>query len=134
MSRAFAKRPTTMSAKIVDATEGVLTIKFTGKLRQPELAAVQKSAGEFVQQHGKVRILAVVEDFQGWEKGDDWGDISVQTEIDPHIEKMAIVGERKWEELASIFVAKGVRSFPIGYFHELERARAWLGPKASYIP
>ena len=117
-----------MSAQIVDTTEGVLTIKFTGKLRQPELAAVQKSTGEFVQRHGKVRVLAVAENFQGWEKGGDWGDLSLQMEVDPHIEKMAIVGEKKWEELALIFAAKGLRDFPIEYFQpaELNRARAWL--------
>jgi hypothetical protein len=120
-----------MSAKIVDTTEGVLTIKFTGKLRQPELAAVQRSAREFVEQHGKASVLAVVEDFVGWEKGGDWGDLSLQMDVDPHIEKMAIVGERRWEELALIFVAKGLRSFPIEYFQpaELDRARAWLVSK-----
>jgi hypothetical protein len=120
-----------MSAKIVDTTEGVLTIKFTGKLRQPELAAVQRSARELVEQHGKVRVLAVVEDFLGWEKGGDWGDLSLQMEVDPHIEKMAIVGERRWEELALIFAAKGLRRFPIEYFQpaELGRARAWLASK-----
>jgi len=119
-----------MSAKIVDSTGGVLTIKFTGKLRQPELAAVQRSTREFVEQHGKVRVLAVVENFQGWEKGGDWGDLSLQMEVDPHIEKMAIVGERRWEELALIFTAKGLRRFPIEYFPpaELGRARAWLAP------
>ncbi|HMJ64243.1 MAG TPA: STAS/SEC14 domain-containing protein [Candidatus Binatia bacterium] len=120
-----------MSASIVDATDGILTIKFTGKLTQPELAAVQKSADEFVQQHGKVRFLAVAENFQGWEKGGDWGDLSLQAEVDPHIEKMAIVGEKKWEELALVFTAQGFRGFPIEYFQpaELKEARAWLARK-----
>jgi hypothetical protein len=47
---------------------------------------------------------------------------------DPHIKKMAIVGEKRWEELALIFAARPIRSFPIEYFGpaELERARAWL--------
>jgi hypothetical protein len=41
---------------------------------------------------------------------------------------MAIVGEKKWEDLTLMFVAKGLRSFPIEYFQpvELARARAWL--------
>jgi stage II sporulation SpoAA-like protein len=120
-----------MSAQIVNTTEGVLTIRFTGKLTQPELAAVQRSASEFVGPRGKMRLLAVAENFHGWEKGGDWGDLSLQTEIDSHIEKMAIVGEKKWEELALLFTAKGLRDFPIEYFQpgELKRARAWLAAR-----
>jgi hypothetical protein len=49
-------------------------------------------------------------------------------ENDPYIRKMAIVGEKQWEELALIFAASWVRKFPIEYFQpaDLERARAWL--------
>ena len=41
---------------------------------------------------------------------------------------MAIVGDTRWEDLALIFVAKGLRGFPIEYFEAaaLDRARAWL--------
>ena len=44
---------------------------------------------------------------------------------------MAIVGDTRWEDLALIFVAKDLRSFPIEYFASAERdqAEAWL--KAS---
>lgn len=43
---------------------------------------------------------------------------------------MAIVGERRWEELALLFTAKGLRSFPIQYFGsgQAADARAWLDP------
>jgi len=41
---------------------------------------------------------------------------------------MAIVGAARWEDLALIFVGKGLRKFPIEYFESgaLDRARAWL--------
>ena len=41
---------------------------------------------------------------------------------------MAIVGDAKWEELTSIFTARGLRPFPIEYFlpDELEKAREWI--------
>jgi hypothetical protein len=41
---------------------------------------------------------------------------------------MAMVGEKKWEQLALIFAAKPIRKFPVEYFQpaELEKARTWL--------
>jgi hypothetical protein len=41
---------------------------------------------------------------------------------------MAIVGDKKWEDLVLIFASKGLRRFPIEYFEPAEspRARAWL--------
>lgn len=117
-----------MSAEIVDVAGNVLTIRITGKLAQPELARLQQSATETIRRQGKVRILVVAENFLGWEKGGNWEDDSFQAENDRYIEKMAVVGERKWEDLATIFVAKGLRAFPIEYFQpgDLPRARAWL--------
>ena len=103
-----------MSAKIVDTAGGVLTVKITGKLTRSELAEVQKKAGEILRKEGRMRILIVGEGFQGWGAGgEDWGDLSFQTEYDPFIEKLAIVGEERWEDLALVFVSKGLRRFPV---------------------
>ena len=76
-----------------------------------------------------MRILILTQNFQGWGAGgEDWGDLSFQDEHDPLIEKLAIVGEDRWEDLALMFVSKGLRRFPVEYFQptELTRARAWL--------
>jgi hypothetical protein len=118
-----------MGAKIVDMARGVLTIRITGKLVQSELAAVQRKAGEVLRQEGPMSILILTEDFQGWAGGgEEWGDLSFQDEHDRYIGKLAIVGEGKWEDLALMFVSKGLRKFPIEYFQpaELAKARAWL--------
>ena len=60
--------------------------------------------------------LALTENFKGWERGGSWDDFSFQSDQDVHIERMAIVGERQWEELALLFTAKGLRTFPIRVF------------------
>jgi SpoIIAA-like len=116
-----------MSADIVSDASGILTARIIGKLPQPELAALQAPAIDHIRKQGKVRILILAEDFQGWRQGDDWSEVSFM-EYDPHIEKMAIVGEEKWEQLALVFAAGPIRKFPIEYFQpaDLERARAWL--------
>jgi hypothetical protein len=117
-----------MSAEIVDASEGVLTIRISGKLRQSELAAAQKNAAEILQKRGSSRLLVLAEKFEGWEKGGDWGDLSGQEQLDAQIERMAIVGEKRWEDVALLFTGKGVRHIDIEYFSptELPRARNWL--------
>ncbi|MEZ5461257.1 STAS/SEC14 domain-containing protein [Dokdonella sp.] len=117
-----------MSAEIVSFSDNILTMKISGKLSETELSAVQGRAVLLIRQHGAVRILVLGEDFQGWENKGDWGDLWFQAENDQYISRMAIVGERKWEELSLVFTAKGMRPFPIEYFAPSEEAlaRAWL--------
>ncbi len=117
-----------MSAEVTDYTDGILSARISGKLTHAELVALQHAASDLIKREGKVRLLVMAENFQGWERGGDWGDLSFQSEHDAHIERMAIVGDRKWEDLALLFAAKGFRKFPIEYYesHELTKARAWL--------
>jgi len=127
-----------MSIEIVSASDGVLTFKVTGQLNQAEFAAAQKRAGEIIRQQGKVRLLVLVENFAGMAKAGDWGDVSFQADYDPFIEKLAIVGDRKWEEVALLFTGKGVRRVPIEYFPaaDLAKAGTWLAdnPIANQTP
>jgi len=117
-----------MSVEVTDNSDGIVTIKVAGKLAQADIARAQQQAIGIIAREGKIRMLIIVENFQGWEKGGDWGDVSFQAEYDSHIERMAVVGEKRWEEMALIFVAKGYREFPIEYFQpaDLAKARAWL--------
>ena len=117
-----------MSAEIIDVFDGVLTVKVTGQLTEPEVNAAQSRVAGIIRALGKVRILIRAEEFAGWEKGGKWNDFSFQEQNDPYIEKMAIVGDRRWEDLALAFTASFVRPFPVEYFSsaELAAARAWL--------
>lgn len=117
-----------MTAEIVGVDAGVLTLRISGMLSQPALTDLQKSAAGIIRAQGKVRMLVLADQFAGWERGGDWNDFSFQEQNDPYIEKMAIVGDTRWEDLALIFVAKGLRRFPIEYFASGEqgKALAWL--------
>lgn len=117
-----------MSAEIIEYSDGILSARISGKLTYAELVALQHAASEHIKREGKARLLVIAENFQGWERGGDWGDLSFQLEHDAYIERMAIVGDRKWRDLTLIFAAKGFRKFPIEYYesHELAKAQAWL--------
>jgi hypothetical protein len=123
-----------MSAEIVDNAEGVLTIRISGKLSQSELATAQKNAAEILKKRGDSRVLVLAEKFDGWEKAGEWGNLSAQTQLDAQIDRMAIVGEKRWEDVALLFTGKGIRHIDIEYFSpiDLPRARSWLsGPGRS---
>jgi hypothetical protein len=117
-----------MSAEIISVTDGIMTIKVMGLFTYPEQIALQKASIDNIPKQGKISILYLLEDFQGWSKDDNWEDVSFQEKSDPYIQKMAIVGEEKWQDLALMSVGFGFRSFPIEYFQadELEQAKAWL--------
>ena len=117
-----------MSIEIIDVSAGVLTFKVTGRLNQAEFAASQKRAGEIIQQQGKVRFLVLVENLTSIDKAGDWGNVSFQADHDPFIEKIAIIGDKKWEDVALMFTGKGIRRVPIEYFlpADLVNAKAWL--------
>lgn len=125
-----------MSVEITDNSGGILTARVSGKLTQPELAALQSAAGDILRQQGRTRLLVVAENFEGWERGGDWGDLSFSIEHDAEIEKMAIVGEKQWEASALLFASKGLRPFPIEFFEsaDIARARAWLAEPAPEPP
>ena len=117
-----------MTAEVSDASDGLLTLRVSGVLTEDELRAAQQQMGAAILGRGKVRILALVENFSGWDPDGTWDDFSFQDRFDPHIGRMAIVGDKQWEDLALLFSAKGLRGFPIEYFEpaDIVRARAWL--------
>jgi len=116
-----------MGAEIAEVSGRVLTLKVSGTLTQLELRSTQAASAAIFGASGAWRILVLTDNFLGWEVG-VWDDFSFQADQDVNIERMAIVGERRWEELALLFTAKGLRSFPIQYFGpgQVAAARAWL--------
>jgi len=117
-----------MSAELVDVTDRVLTIKVSGRLTYPELAASHQAAGAVIDQLGQVRLLLLIENFQGAAQEGDWGDLSFQMSYDEFIERIAVVCEPQWRETALLFTGKGIRRVAIEHFQpaDLDRARAWV--------
>jgi hypothetical protein len=116
-----------MSAQILDAIDGVITIEVTGKISPAELAENQAMVLAQLRQWSGGSILCIIEEFEGFTEG-DWTDLSFQRDADPLIRKMAIIGEKQSEDMALAFTGKGHRPFPVEFFptgHLIEAA-AWL--------
>jgi SpoIIAA-like len=123
-----------VSAEILGTDNGVVTIKISGTLGQTDWLATQKKAAEVLQQQGRSKVLVLADDFDGWEKGGNWGELAGQMELDDYMNRMAIVGDPKWQTLALLFAGKGLRRVDIEYFTppDLAKAQSWLaaGPEA----
>lgn len=119
--------PFHMSAQILDAMDGIITVEITGTISPDELAACQSLILEYLRGWRGGSMLCMVERFEGFQIG-DWSGLSFQIEPDPLIRKMGIIGEKQWERMALAFTAKGHRPFPIEYFPSghMREAHAWL--------
>jgi hypothetical protein len=117
-----------MPCEIVEKGESLITFKISGLLKRAELAQAEKAAIEVMDSAHRIKFLILVENFQGWDNKGDWGDVSFQWRYDDQIEKIAIVGDKRWQELAEVFVGKGLRSMDIRYFtpSEIAEARTWI--------
>lgn len=117
-----------MSATVIDDTDGIVTVKLTGKLSPEDLAASHATAGSRLRDWSGGSLLILADGFEGWTREGNWEDLGFQTSNDGLIHRMAIVGDDRWTDLAAIFTGKGLRPFPIEFFKpgEAARAREWL--------
>jgi hypothetical protein len=121
-----------MAFAIIDATGPIVSATITGELGRSEVSQMQAAALEAIRRCGKISALFVLEDFRGWKREGDWGDIALLTEHDKDIAKIAVVGDEKWRDLTYAFLAKGFRGAEVEYFLpvELAKARAWLSAES----
>jgi hypothetical protein len=116
-----------MPVEVIELSGNVVMVFVSGQLTEAELAEAQLTAAKAMAPMDRVRIVVIVDDFEGWQKGADWNDMSFQMENDSKIERMALVGDRRWKDLVLAFVGQGLREFPIEYFErgQMATARAW---------
>lgn len=121
-----------MSVEVLVDENGILAIEVSGKLSYEKFREMQSTMAQSIKRDGRIRVLTIADGFDGWEKEGDWGNLTVQAQLDPFIDRMAIVGEKKWEDLVALFTAKGLRQFPIEFFplDEIQRANAWIRENA----
>jgi len=119
-----------MPVEVIDASGKLLQLKVRGMLKKADHERLIQIAKEAIAREGKIRALIIAEGFQGWERHEDWGDVSFMMDEGQHVEKMAIVGDEKWRDDALAFTAKGFRPTAIEFFGtgRLNEASAWLAP------
>ncbi len=105
----------------------VLEVEAMNKLTADDYKRFVPEFDRLLKLHGKLRVLFEMKDFHGWEAGALWQDIKFDISHFKDIERLAIVGEKKWEKEMSEF-CKPFTTAKIRYFdhNEAEQARSWL--------
>jgi hypothetical protein len=106
----------------------ICVLLFSGSLKRSEFATEQSAIARHIDSGSKPRLLVILENFEGWERGADWNDVDFLISHGGKISKIAIVAEPRWEPLALAFAGAGIRRAPVKFFrpNELEQARSWL--------
>jgi len=117
-----------MPANIQRETDNIYVLRISGTLQRSEFGGAQDKTVGDIGAGVKPRILAILENFEGWERGADWGNLDFVYWHSNDIAKIAIVGEPRWESDALAFAGAGFRNAPVKFFPDtqLAEARAWL--------
>ena len=117
-----------MALEMKYESDGIFALRISGILKRSEFGAEQSALARKIDIGFKPRLLVVLENFEGWERGADWNDLDFMISHGGKISKIAIVAEPRWEALALAFAGAGVRRAPVKFFppNELEQARSWL--------
>jgi hypothetical protein len=117
-----------MSIKLKEENGGkVLEAQISGKLIHGDYERLSPEFEKLVKQHGKISVLFEMVDFHGWEAAALWDDIKFDVKHFDHIERLAMVGDRKWEKGMSKFCGV-LTTAKIHYFDrsEMDEARQWV--------
>lgn len=117
-----------MAYEIVRIDGTVLYAKISGVMKLADQESMQTAGLGVIAQGRKVRLFVTLENFQGWEKGADWGDVGFLMAHGNDIAKIAIVGDERWKEQVFAFVGKGFRHTEIEFFpsSSLKEAENWI--------
>ena len=81
----------------------LLTIHASGKLTKEDYEHSMPPVERLIKGHGKLRVLFDMEDFHGWTCGALWEDIKFDVKHFRDIERLAMVGDKKWEQWMATF-------------------------------
>jgi hypothetical protein len=109
------------------ADDKIVEVKLSGKLTTEDYSHFLPVVEAAIQENGKVRMLVIMHDFHGWTAGALWEDVKFDWRHFRDIERLALVGEKRWESGMAVF-CKPFTTATVKYFDHtrLEEARQWI--------
>jgi hypothetical protein len=117
-----------MAIKLSDKGTGrVVEVEMIGKLTHGDYLEFMPELDRLVQKCGKLRVLFEMIDFHGWDTAAAWDEIKLDIKHFNHLERMAMVGDKKWEKGLTFF-ARPFTTAEVRYFDraDIAAARTWL--------
>jgi len=117
-----------MSLELEKRDDGkILLVRVTGRLDKEDYQQFAPEVERLIQQHGRIRVLLQTHDFHGWTAGALWEDVKFDLKHFNDIERLAVVGEKKWEQGMAAF-CRPFTTAKIRFFEhdQIEEARTWI--------
>jgi hypothetical protein len=116
-----------MALEISHQPGGLVTVRATGKLTKADYAQFLPRIEELIHAEGKLSILFDMEDFYGWDMGAAWEDTKFALHHFHDIERLAIVGDKRWQK-AMTWVCRPFTRAQLRHFSHAQRPEAleWL--------
>jgi hypothetical protein len=104
-----------------------LAVHVSGKLEKADYEHLVPEFERLLREHGKLRLLFEMTAFHGWDAGAAWEDFKFGVEHFADIDRLAMVGEERWQHGMATFCKPFTRA-AIRYFHhaDVAEARKWL--------
>jgi ubiquinone/menaquinone biosynthesis C-methylase UbiE len=122
-----------MAIRLTEKNGGkILEARVSGKLTHGDYQRFGPEFVRLVKQHGKISILFEMVDFRGWTAAALWDDIKLDLKYFPGIERLAMVGAKKWQKGMSKF-CRPFTTARVRYFDRsaASEARAWLDAESD---
>jgi len=117
-----------MAVTLQETNNGkTLEVHVSGKLAHADYEHFVPAFERLAKQHGKLRLLFVMTGFHGWEAAALWDDIKFDIRHFGDIERLAMVGDKRWEKGMATF-CRPFTTAKIRYFDAAQAgdAKAWL--------
>ena len=117
------------TAHVIEEVHGkVLEVDLHGKLGLEDYDRFVPETERMIREHGKIRVLVTMHDFQGWDTAALWEDIKWNAQHFNQIERLAVVGEKTWHRWMTGF-CKSFTTTQVRYFapDEIAAAHEWVG-------
>jgi hypothetical protein len=111
----------------------VLEVQVSGKLTAEDYATFVPEVDRLIDKHGKISVLFEMHDFHGWKAGALWADTKFALTHFSKIDRLAVIGEKRWQKGMSTFCKPFTRA-EVRYFDHAQEseARTWLHAEPAH--
>lgn len=109
-----------------DSPVQLAELHVTGMLSRPDMVGVEAQIAACIDAGDQPRVLVILENFDGWEKGGDWDNFDFLFTYGDKIARIAILGADAREAEVKAFTGAGLRPTPVLFFTDSAEARDWL--------
>ena len=119
-----------VTATLKREDDNIYVIRIGGLLNRATVSNIEAVARRDIDSGARdlKMLLILQDDFAGWQRAGDWGNVDFFSQYGDHIVKIAVVGDAQWETQVLTFLGAGSRKEEVRLFHpgQEAQARGWL--------